>query len=245
MQKIKISTVFLGHQKVPVDFQYLTGWKSAIFEFQPAQSIPYSPDANGNRWEYPDSQIEELVTSVTGADVTVVLVSTALERNFYVRRLTGNRIVISLYEMAYILKSANFRLEDFLLRNLYAYSVYFHAYRGRPPTSSAFSWSHHDIRGCLFDMNPQKADVLYSMHQPNLCGDCVQRLGSCQVDASFADALSAELRKIQKPLFFRISDWVKAHPLWSLCLTAGFAVFLNLVASVIFEKAKKLASWLG
>jgi hypothetical protein len=220
-------------------------WQSKIFRFLPLQSIPFSPNANGEAWEYPDSQIVELIKPVPNAEMTIVVVSAPLERNFYARRLGSNVAIISLHEMAHIVKDANFRVEDFLLRNIYGFCVYFKAFQGKLPASIEDSWSHHDTRGCLFDTNTQKYDILYSMHQPKLCEQCIVKLKQFQIDGEFPETVQGELLKMKMPLFYRGADWVKQHPIYSILLTSGFGVFLNFIASVLFEKAKKIMPWLS
>jgi hypothetical protein len=245
MTPINISIVALGHQKEPINFDYMRKWQSNIFSIQAVQSISFSPDAIGEAGEYPDSQISELIKSDPNVRMTIVVVSAPLERNFYSRRLRSNVAVLSLHEMAHIVKDANFRVEDFLLRSIYGYCVYYKAFLGELPASVERSWSHHDIRGCLFDMNRQKYDILYSMHQPNLCEKCVVRLKEQQIESGFAESVQGELMRIRRPLFFRCADWVKRHPIYSLLFTSAFGVFLNVVASVLFEKAKKIMPWLS
>ena len=175
----------------------------------------------------------------------VALVSAPLDRNFYSRRLGKNVVVLSIHEMAHILNAGNFRIEHFLLRNIYQIAIYFHALSGLIPDSNSLSWSHHDIRGCLFDMNSQKSDILYSMHQPKLCDACRTRVGQHQVDPALLSTLEGELRKLRRKLFYRVVDWVKTHPISSLLITAAFGISLNVIASIIFEKAKRIWPWLG
>lgn len=112
-----------------------------------------------------------------------------------------------------------------------------------PP--DAVTWAHDDVRGCLFDMNASKLDIIFSMHKPTLCPECSNRLHSKQIDPSFLPTLRKELRRIRKPLYFRVAEWVQVHPLWALTVTAAFGVFLNFAASIIFEKAKYILPWLS
>ena len=245
MRKLNIALITLGHQKEPIDINYLCGWQSNIFTITHRGAKPYTPDATGSNWEYPDSQMRKLVAPVKDADITVALVSAPIERNYNSRRLGNNIVVYSIHEMAHILSTANFRIEQFLLRNIYQITVYFHVLDGKVGKSDEVSWSHHDIRGCLFDMNSQKSDILYSMHQPILCEACRTRVGGTQIDPNFLLTLNSELKRIRRKLYFRIVDWVKVHPLYSLLITAIFGVSLNLIASIIFEKLKRVWPLLG
>lgn len=243
MDVLNIALVRLGHQKEPVNQVYLENWSSKLFKVTSRAAIDFTPDAHGGGWEYPDTQLRELVRPVPLADITVALVSAPLERNFYSRRLGNGVVVFSIHEMAPILSAANYRLEQFLIRNLYQLAVYFRAL-GSVPASDQLTWSHHDIRGCLFDMNAHKSDILYSMHLPKLCDACRTRFRECQVDSSFLPTLDRELRRLRRGLFYRALDWIKIHPLWSLAITASFGIVLNIAASIIFEKASRAWPWL-
>ena len=245
MRKLNVALVSLGHQKQPVDMTFLANWRSESFKIASTELIAYTPNATGDNWEYPDSQLQKLVKPVRGADITFAVVSAPIERNYYSRRLRNNVVVFSIHEMAHILNEANFRIEHFLLRNIYQIAIYYQTQNDSVPESDLLSWSHHDIRGCLFDMNSQKSDILYSMHQPKLCEACRTRIGQHQIDPAFLGALDRELRRLQRKLFYRIVDWVKAHPINSLLITAGFGISLNVVASIIFEKGKRVWPWLG
>lgn len=245
MRQLDVALVSLGHQKQPIDGAFLGSWSSKIIKLRYGAAIEFTPNAQGRRWEYPDTQLRELVRPVEGADLTVAIVSAPIERNFYSRRLGNNLVVFSIHEMTHILNAGHFRIEHFLLRNIYQIAIYFHALGGTVPDSDELSWSHHDIRGCLFDMNSQKTDILYSMHQPTLCDACRTRLRQKQVDSALIPALDNELRRIRRQLFYQAVDWVKSHPIYSLLITAVFAISLNVIASIIFEKAKRLWPWLG
>jgi hypothetical protein len=40
-------------------------------------------------------------------------------------------------------------------------------------------------------------------------------------------------------------EWVKWHPIFALVGTSASNVELNMIASIIFEKAKRVLPWLG
>ena len=94
-------------------------------------------------------------------------------------------------------------------------------------------------------MNANKSDIVFSMHKPKLCDGCRARVQDKQVNSGFLPALNNELSRIKKALYFRMVEWVKAHPLHALTITAFSAVILNLIATIIYEKAKCLLPWLS
>ena len=244
MRPLKVSLVSLGSLKYPVDMAYLEGWASQLLTIQHGASIGHLPNAEGSEWVYTDNQLSSLIKTDGDADFTLALINAPLEDNYYIRRLGNKVAVLSLFEMADIVRFSDFTIENYILRNIYVLAVLYEA-NGELIPSDAYSWGHDDVRGCLFDMNANKPDIVFSMHKPKLCDGCRARVLSKQVNSGFLPALDKDLSKIKKALYFRMVEWVKTHPLYALAITAFSAVTLNLIASAIFEKAKCLIPWLG
>lgn len=207
-------------------------------------SVAQIQDAEGEDWQYTDEQLAMVLAPSPGADITLGLINAPLDDNYFLRRLPRNVAVLSLHEMAEIVQYNNFSLETFILREAYELTCLFKA-EGRVPPTSELTWKHDDIRGCLFDMCSSKGDIVFSLQRPCLCSDCRNRFLCRQVDTKFLPTLDKELTRIQKTLYFRLSDWVRTHPIFTLVLTSVFAISLNLVSSVIFEKAKRCWSWIA
>jgi hypothetical protein len=244
MKHIKVAIVSLGSLKYPIDIAYLEGWHSDFMKIVHGASVGHLPNAEGDNWQYPNDQLRQLIHADPEANFTVALINAPLEDNYYMRRLGDKIAVLSLFEMADITRFSYFTIENYILRNIYELVVLYAA-NGQLIPSDAHSWAHDEIRGCLFDMNASKPDIVFSMHKPTLCQSCRTRILSKQLNSGFLPALDRELAKIQKALYFRIAEWVKEHPLYALAITAGSGVLLNLIASIIFEKAKKALPWLG
>ena len=244
MEKLKITLISLGNTKYPVNIGELESWKSSLFQLQHGASIGHLPDAEGDSWEYSDTQLRALVHPDKGADFAVGIINAPLEDNYYIRRISNQVAVLSLHEVADIVRYSEFTVEQYLLRNIYELAVLFSANRKLIPTDYT-SWAHDEVRGCLFDMNSNKTDIVFSLHRPILCQSCTNRVQSKQVPTGLVPALNRELPKIQKPLFSRISDWVKLHPVLALIVTALSGIALNILASIIFEKLKRVWSWLA
>jgi hypothetical protein len=242
MRSLKISLVSLGSLKYPIDMAYLEKWESQLLVIQHGASIGHLPNAQGIDWVYTDEQLSTLIQADRDADFTLAIINAKLEDNYYMRRLGNNVAVLSLFEMAEIVRLSDFTVENFILRNIYSLAVLYAA-NGELFRTDAFSWAHDDVRGCLFDMNANKSDIVFSMHKPKLCDGCRARVLDKQVNSGFLPALDKELSRIKKALYFRMVVWVKAHPLYALAITAFSAVVLNLIASIIFEQAKCWLSW--
>ena len=244
MAPIQVAIISVGSLKYPFDFRKLTTWQSKIVQISHGPSIEHLPNAQGPDWTYPDAQLSALIRAVPNSNITLALVNVPLQDNYYLRRLNSNVAVLSFFEMAEIARAFHFTIECYVLRNIHEIAVLFAANGGLIP-ANAITWAHDDVRGCLFDMNASKLDIIFSMHKPTLCPECSNRLHSKQIDPSFLPNLRTELGRIRKTLYFRAAEWVQVHPLWALAVTAAFGVILNFAASVLFEKAKHVLPWLS
>jgi len=200
MKPITISLVTVGNLNYPLDFHYLEKWSSVLFRIEHGGSIGQIPNAQGtdiNEWEYPKEQLRQMIHREPSGDITFALINVRLEGNYYMRRLGNNIVVLSLYEMAEIIKYANFTIENYILRNMYEITILFLG-NGHTVPDSSFTWAHDEIRGCLFDMNANKSDIIFSMHQPTLCAPCRNRLLSTQMDPNVIPSLTRELRNSRK-----------------------------------------------
>jgi len=233
-----VNLVSLGNLGYPVDFRFLQNWDSEIFTIRLGPSIAHLPNAEGKEdWSYPDNQLRTIVLPSRDADFTIALINQPLENNYYLRRVDDKVGVLSLFQMAEIIHGANFSLEAFILRNIYEAVVLYKCNDGLLP-SSGYSWAHDDIRTCLFDNNSSKPNIVFSMNPPSLCKACEARVLSHALEPEFLSALKKDLLQLRKPLYFRLSDWIKAHPLYAFILGAILAVVLNVVASGIYDLLK-------
>ena len=207
MGNIKVSIVSLGNLKYPVDFKFLEGWRSDVMTIIHGGSVGHLPNAEGDDWQYTDEQLYKIVKPDREAAFTLGLINAPLNRNFYHIRISNDVAVLSLYEMADIVRYSEFTIENFILRSTYELLVLYAAYGKLIPSDNEI-WSHDEVRGCLFDMNANKSDIVFSLHRPILCPSCKNRLLSKQVQATFLPALEQELPRIQKNLYIRILHWV-------------------------------------
>ena len=88
-------------------------------------------------------------------------------------------------------------------------------------------------------MNSNKVDIVFSLNSPKLCLPCRNRIKSKQVPKGLLKILDNELPRLQKELFFRITEWVQKHPIPAILITALFSVFLNLVSNFFYDLVKK------
>lgn len=235
MRRLKIKLVVLG--RLPSDFAIkdITSWKSSLFEINPhVDSYELNLDAEGADWEFMDRQFYSLLPPLDGADFLIVLLSVKLQHNWYLRRLNDNRIIFTFYELDQILRFSNIPLKNVVLRVIYAASLIYRRFGNKIPSASEpANYTHDETRGCLFDMNASKLDVVHSCHRPIICEQCIGALKKARVSNETISLTQLEIGKIQKPLFHKIVDFVKSHPLWSIAISMSTALVVGILASVI------------
>ena len=171
------------------------------------------------------------------ASLTLCFIDYPLEKNYFVRTLQENIRVVTFYEAASIFNNANIDLKNYVLLNLCRAVTLFWLGNRSLNTSGVF---HHETRGCIFDMCGLKADIVISAANPWICEKCTSKIQDAVTPLDFLKNLKRELRSIKKSLYYRVSDWVKKHPVLSLTLAALASIFLGLVSSGLYDLLKGL-----
>lgn len=231
----RIKLAVLGRLPAGFDPSDLLRWKSSVLEVDPSvESFQLNDDAQGRNWEYSDQQLEKYFPNQIDGGFLIILVNVKLENNWYVRRLSKNRLLFTFHELDQILKFHDIPLRNVALRVLYAASLIYRRYGNRiPPATEQTNYAHDETRGCLFDINASKLDIVHSCHEPIICEYCVAQLKRAQVSNEVINSTQSEIQKIRKPLFHRMSDFVRSYPVWSIMISLGTALVVGIVASIL------------
>ncbi|MEF8711130.1 MAG: hypothetical protein V5B38_20725 [Candidatus Accumulibacter propinquus] len=244
MDKVKIKLVTIGHLPLHLNLSRVSSWKSEVFELQgDVDNFALRCDSDGYGWEFSDLLLKAQLPSHNGADFIVAIVNVPIEDNWYSRRLGDNQIVFTFSQIKEFLAAENIPLENAILRVLYAYTLLYRRAGNKIPSfGEAPTFTHDETRGCLFDMNGIKSDLIESCNKPVVCGECEERLRNERVSNQTIKAVQKEVRKIRKHLYYRAFDFVKAKPVIALAISSAFAILLgvtgSLVASYIYDSIK-------
>jgi hypothetical protein len=247
MDKVKIKLVTIGHLPLHLNFKEVSAWNSEVFElFGGVDNFDLRCDSDGPGWEFSDKLLKEQLPPHTGADFLLAIVNVPIEANWYSRRLGNNQIVFTFSQIKEFLTCENIPLENAILRVLYAYTLLYRRSGNRVPGfGEAPSFTHDETRGCLFDMNGIKSDLVESCNKPVVCGDCEERLRNERVSNQTIKAVQKEIKKIRKHLYYRAFDFVKAKPVIALVISSIFAIVLgvagSLIASFAYDRIKPLS----
>lgn len=244
MEKVKIKLVTIGHLPLHLNLLQVSAWHSEVFELVGGiDNFDLRCDSDSIGWEFSDALLRDQLPAHTGADFLLAIVNVPIEANWYSRRLGNNQIVFTFNQIREFLVWENIPLENAILRVLYAYTLLYHRSGKKiPGFGEAPSFTHDETRGCLFDMNGIKSDLVQSCHKPVVCGECEERLRNERVSNQTIKTVQQEIRKIRKHLYYRAFDFVKTKPVIALTISSVFAIFLgvagSLIASFVYDGIK-------
>lgn len=242
--KVKIKLSILGHLPHLPEILKIKEWDSSIFEITSVNSVNFAGCSDGPNWEFLDANIESELPSKEDADILIVVTNVPLQDDYFVRRFSGNRICITYSGMSDILIFNDIPLKNLLLRLLYSASLVYKSQGNRIPLLSEIKFTHDDPRGCIFDMNgADKKDIIYSTNKPEICNSCVDSLINNHVESNSVDEklisdTQKELKRINKGLYFKITDRIKKHPVITIVISSLVALSIDLLSHVIYEYFK-------
>ncbi|WP_374555916.1 hypothetical protein [Aquitalea pelogenes] len=235
MRKVKIKLVTIGHLPLHLNLQQVSAWRSEVFELVGGvDSFDLRCDSDGQDWEFSDQLLRDQLPVFTEADLLLAIVNVPIQDNWYCRRLGNNQVVFTFSQVRDFLAWENIPLENAILRILYAYALLYLRSGDRiPEFGEGPGFTHDETRGCLFDMNGIKSDLVESCNRPIVCGECEERLRNDRVSNQTIRAVQREASKIRKHLYYRAFDFIKAKPIIALIISSAFAIFLGVVGSLI------------
>ena len=235
MSKARIKLVTVGHLPLHLDLSRVSAWKSDVFELSgEVENFALRCDSDSEDWAFSDPLLKAKLPMLTGSDFLIAIVNVPIQDNWYSRRLGDNQIVFTFSEIKEFLYRENIPLENAILRVLYAYTLLYRRSGNLiPDFGKALNFTHDETRGCLFDMNGIKSDLVESCNKPVVCADCEERLRHERVSIQTIKTVQGEIRKIRKRLYYRALDFVKVKPLVTLMISSAFAILLGVTGSLI------------
>lgn len=237
---LKIKLIYLGYTAYSIkslNLNRIKNWKSKLFKItEPINSsLIITSKADLDDWAFSDQNIVELLPeNDNDYDILIAITTVPLQDNYYVRRLSNNRLCVTFYEIVEFLKSENIPLENFILRIIYSACLVYKRYNNRiPHVSEITDFTHDETKGCIFDMNGIKNDIIYSTNVPILCDECITDLKTSRIGSDIIDSVKKELKKIKKHLYYRILDLIKMYPICAIVLSSLTALILGILGSLI------------
>lgn len=238
MKQVKVKIIQYGTLAQKIDYKKIGNHKSSIFKVITCDCHPYMPDCdNGVDFvHYSDEQWERLMPKNNHeADFIFGITDFALDYNFYSRPVRDKSVIFSFRNIRDCLNEANIPLENVIIQQLYAYCIYLSQHESLRTASIC----HDETRGCIYDKNGAIVDIALSCNQLNLCGECQNTLLSWGFTKKEVKNLVKELTKVKKPLFYRMLDWIKRHPILAIIISFIFSILSDLASSGILALWQK------
>lgn len=235
--KSKITIIKLGHIDHFVNIQKIKKWKSNLFEVINIQCVEHLPDSEiidgFLDQKFTKEKLSEIISCPKGSDFAIAIMPYRFIDNFYMHRIRNNCVVISLCGISDILEKDNISTENFIIKQIYEICAIKNLVNDIA-SDDVYQFVHLDTRGCIFDMNGQRSDILYNTEKPIICESCKNTFKKKQINAEIVSILEKELKRIKKPLILRIERYIRKYPLVSVILSILLGISLNLISNLIF-----------
>jgi hypothetical protein len=158
--------------------------------------------------------------------------------NFYMHRMGINKVCISVFGLENILSEKTISIENFIIKNIYEVFIFYKILKNLTNNDEVYKFVHNDTRGCLFDMNGDKRDIIHNTEKPIICDECKGKISKKSIPKNFLEDIQKELTKIDKPLIKKIENFISKYPLFSVLVTFVFSTVVNLFSNWLWEIIK-------
>lgn len=239
MNICKIKIVLIGHLRHTVDINKLKRFRSRFFQISEIERIDTLPEPKKEDGyldiAYSRAEIQSILAPVDASDLVIGIINYRFDDNFYIHRAGEDKACISIAGIDWLLLEHNISIENFILKNILELTV-LKKVLGNVNGPDVYDVIHQDTRGCLFDLNGDKSDIIFNTERPMICDACKAFISSKSLPTNYIKHLEKELKRIRKPYICSIEMFIKNYPLFSVLLTTILAIMANLVANVIWEK---------
>jgi len=238
-----IKLIIIGHSDRVVDFDVIRKYKSKFFKFIDIERISSLPDPQKNDGYldivYSKQEIVHLLQKVQFDGLCIAVMNYRYDDNFYMHRIDSNKVCISVTGIEEILFQKDISVENFIIKNIYEVAIFYKILKNLTDNSEVYNFIHNDTRGCLFDMNGDKNDIIYNTENPIICDECKGKINKKSIPKDLLNDIEKELKKINKPILKRIELFIKKYPLFSVLITFIFSTLINLFSNWLWEYLKE------
>lgn len=230
---INIKIIIVGHSDRVVNFDLIKKYKSKFFKFFDIERIDNLPNAKKDNGYldiiYTKVEIQKIMNNIQFDGLCIAVMNYSFDDNFYMHRVGVNKVCISIFELENILNVKKISIENFIIKNIYEVIIFNKL--GILNDNDENEFIHSDTRGCLFDLNGDKRDIIYNTEKPIICDECKGKISKKSIPKNFLKDIQEELLKIDKPFIKKIENFISKYPLFSLLVTFVFSTFINLFSN--------------
>ena len=243
---VNVRLVTIGKLPPEMNVKEVLRWKSDLFRVLPEVSnYPINLTPDWGDWGYSDNNFrlnlptEEEITLQTKdnkkADLTIYLMDTLIEGNWFSCIFDKNRIVVTFYQAKRILRSEHIPFENYMITHLYFYSLLSMKKGGVSiEMPDELSMVHGARRGCIFDMCGIKEELPDSCLKPVLCNSCKNKLKN--IDEGLLAKIEKELKGLRRGRYYQAAQFLKIHPFLSLCASMLLALICGMLANFCYDE---------
>lgn len=234
-----IKLIIIGHSDRVVNFDLIKKYKSNFFKFLDIERINNlpSPEKDDGYLDivYSKAEIQSIMNDIEFNGLCIAIMNYGFDDNFYMHRVGTNKVCISIYGLENILSKKNISIENFIIKNTYEIFIFYKILKNLTNNAEVYKFIHNDTRGCVFDMNGDKRDIVYNTEKPTICDECKGKISQKSIPKNFLEDIQKELLNIDKPLIKKIENFISKYPLFSVFITFIFSTFINLFSNWIWE----------
>jgi hypothetical protein len=237
-----IKLIIIGHSDKAVDFNVILKHKSKFFKYLEIEHINNIPkpikDDGYLDIVYSSTEISTLLKDIKFDGLCFSVMNYRFDDNFYLHRVGNNKVCLSIFDIENILSKKEISIENFIIKNTYEMFLFYIIFNNLI-SDEVYSFVHDDTRGCLFDLNGDKKDIIYNTEQPIICPECKGKIHHKTIPKNLLEGIEKELQKIEKPFLKKAEIFIKKYPLVSILLTFVFSTFINLISNWIWKLIEK------
>lgn len=239
---IKIKLIIIGHSDKVVNFDLIKKFKSKFFNFSDIERINNLPKPVKNDGYldivYTKAEIETVMNDIEFDGLCIAIMNYGFDDNFYMHRVGNKKVCISIFQLESILSEKKISIENFIIKNIYEIFIFYKIVKNLTDSEEVYQFVHTDTRGCLFDLNGDKRDIIYNTEKPIICDECRGKISKKSIPKNFLEDIQRELLKIDKPFIKKIENFISKYPLFSILATFSFSTFINLFSNWLWEIIK-------
>jgi len=236
---LNVKLIIIGHSDRVVNFDSIKKYKSKFFNFSDIDRIDSLPNPQKNDGYYDvvytKDEIKSIMENINFDGLCVAVMNYGFNDNFYMHRIDRNKVCISIFGLENILNKKNISIENFIIKNTYEMFIFYTILRNLTDTNEVYQFVHNDTRGCLFDMNGDKRDIVYNTEKPKICDECRSKISRKPIPKNFLEDIQNELSNIDKPLIKKVENFIAKYPLFSVLMIFLFSTLINLFSSWLWD----------
>jgi hypothetical protein len=238
---INIKLIIIGHSDRVVNFDEIKKHKSKFFKFSDIEHINNLSNSQKDNGYldvvYSKKEIQSMINDIEFDGLCIAIMNYRFNDNFYMHRIDTNKVCISVCGLENILSEKKISIENFIIKNTYEVLIFYIILKNLI-NDGVYTFVHSDTRGCLFDLNGDKRDIIYNTEKPIICDECKGKISKKSIPKNFLENIQKELLKIDKPFIKKIENFISKYPLFSVLVTFFFSTLINLFSNWLWEMIK-------